>query len=288
MPGEFYYGSYNTKYIAIGDDGHGLDTAGKRTPVFPNGTVIKENSFNHAVKIKFFSALKRCKIGAYDVSPERSDTSLYYRTLRANNIIKKNSDLKRVVFISFHYNAYDGKWDTNKGGLSVYHYPGAVAGGNKLAKHVHKYLKQGTKQLDRGILTANFHVLRETRMAAILTENGFMDVRYEAALMLNENFQKEVAEETCKGVCSYFGVKYINPSTHTKGLYKVQVGVFKEKSNAEKLIKKMKKDNFYCFLTKVGSLYKVQAGAFREKSNANKLVDQLKKYEYDSFITFVK
>ena len=33
--------------IAI-DAGHGMDTAGKRTPAFEDGTIMKENEFNEA------------------------------------------------------------------------------------------------------------------------------------------------------------------------------------------------------------------------------------------------
>ena len=34
--------------IAI-DDGHGMETAGKRTPPFPDGSVMRENEYNAAV-----------------------------------------------------------------------------------------------------------------------------------------------------------------------------------------------------------------------------------------------
>lgn len=40
---------------------------------------------------------------------------------------------------------------------------------------LHKYVKQGTSQRDRGLKAANFHVLRESKMVATLGEYGFMD-----------------------------------------------------------------------------------------------------------------
>jgi hypothetical protein len=46
-------------------------------------------------------------------------------------------------------------------------------------------------------------------MVAILSENGFMDNKREAMLMLDAAFQKEVAVEHAKGICDYFGVKYV-------------------------------------------------------------------------------
>lgn len=37
-----------SKIIAL-DDGHGMETSGKRTPVLPDGSVMLENEFNGAV-----------------------------------------------------------------------------------------------------------------------------------------------------------------------------------------------------------------------------------------------
>ena len=40
---------------------------------------------------------------------------------------------------------------------------------------------------DRGKKTANFHVLRETAMPALLTENGFVDNTNDAEKVLNSH-----------------------------------------------------------------------------------------------------
>lgn len=58
---------------------------------------------------------------------------------------------------------------------------------------------EGTVQNFRGVKEENFHVLRETNMIAILTENGFMDNKREALLMIDRAFQMEVAVEHAKG-----------------------------------------------------------------------------------------
>jgi hypothetical protein len=79
----------------------------------------------------------------------------------------------------------------------------------KLATVVIAELKQGTKQISRGIVEQNLHVTRETVMPAILTESGFMDNATEANLMLNKDFQNEVAMEHAKGICKYMGIPYV-------------------------------------------------------------------------------
>lgn len=199
------------KYLIALDDGHGMTTAGKRTPSIPElgGRVIHENEFNREVVKYLDIELKRCGFNTLLVAPTDADTSLSARTNLANS---KNAD----AYISIHYNAFDGKFDDyDPEGLSVHIYPKSVEG-RKLAECVLKYLKEGTSQKNRGIKENNFHVLRETKMVAILSENGFMDNKREALLMLNVDFQKEVAKEHAKGICDYFGVKYVEEPAENK------------------------------------------------------------------------
>ncbi len=56
---------------------------------------------------------------------------------------------------------------------------------------------------------------------------------------------KTIGEAICKGVCNYFGVTYKSDSATLSGtLYRVQVGAFKEKSNAESCLQKAKNAGF--------------------------------------------
>ncbi len=274
-----------SKLIAL-DDGHGMQTAGKRTPPIPElgGRVIHENEFNREVVKYLDIELKRCGFKTLLVAPTDADTPLSTRTNLANS---KNAD----AYISIHYNAFDGKFDAyDPEGLSVHIYPGSKEG-RKLAECVIKYLKQGTPQKNRGIVENNFHVLRETKMPAILSENGFMDNKREALLMVNVDFQKEVAREHAQGICEYFGVKYVpektEPSKPSTGvLYRVQTGAFKNKANADKLLGDVKSEGFdtYMVQSKDG-LYKVQVGAYSVKSNADAMAKKLKAKGFNVYIT---
>lgn len=269
------------KYLVALDDGHGMETAGKRTPPIPelDGRVIRENEFNKAVKHFLADELKRCGFEVLFVAPGDKDVPLATRTNLANS---KNAD----IYVSIHYNAFDGKFDDyDPEGLSVHIYPGSKEG-RKLAECIIKYLKNGTPQRNRGIVENNFHVLRETKMPAILSENGFMDNKREALLMINVDFQKEVAKEHAQGICEYFGVKYIpedNPEVDV--FYRVQVGAFKYKKNADALAKMLTKDKFDTYIIKADGYYKVQTGAFRQKKNATSLADKLRKLGHSTYIT---
>lgn len=200
--------------ILIGvSHGHEIWTPGKRTPAIVElgGRVIHENEFNKATAYKFMADIARMGFKTIDVSSTDNDT-LQDRVTRANNA-------GCAIFIAFHYNASDGAFDeenpeNDPSGLSIFHYPGSK-NGLKLATCIHKYLVQGTVQKDRGVKAENFYVLHYTDMPAVLSENGFMDNKAEALLMLDGTFQQEVATEHAKGVCDYFNVKYIEPTTDT-------------------------------------------------------------------------
>lgn len=82
------------------DDGHGMNTPGKRTPPIPKlgGRVIQENEFNREV-VRFLDVeLERCGFQTLLVAPGDEDVALSIRTNRAN---AANADL----YISVHYNA---------------------------------------------------------------------------------------------------------------------------------------------------------------------------------------
>ena len=189
-----------SKLIAI-CDGHGAETPGKRTPFFP-GTkqFMHENMFNEAVTGYLKTNLERCKFRTLMVAPTDADTPLKTRVDMAN---KAKADL----YISVHANALNGIWGPQEG-LSVYHYPGSVKS-KAAALIIHRFLAKGTKQKDRGILTANFYVLRETDMPSVLVECAFMDNLKEAQLLLTDAFRQECADEICQGICEYFGVAYV-------------------------------------------------------------------------------
>lgn len=194
------------------DDGHGLDTPGKRTPVFPaghpyEGIQIKENQFNATVADKLKARAEAAGLRVIMTAPEVSDTALGLRVQRANeDMYAMGLDLEDCALVSIHYNAYDGRWDSTRGGLEVYHWPGSRLG-ESLARSVHDKLIQGTAQVDRGVKGGRFYVLRETAMPAILVECGFMDVRKEAERMLDPQFQDEVVGELLAGILDHFGIE---------------------------------------------------------------------------------
>jgi N-acetylmuramoyl-L-alanine amidase len=155
--------------------------------------------------------------------------------------------------VSIHFNAFKGEWGTH-GGVETHYYPTSEKG-KRLAQLVQAELAKATGRRDRGIWASDFYVLRKTKMPAILCECGFMDNLEEAKLMLDENYQRTVAEAIGRGICAYLGVKYVPKPEPKKEeaasgdkLYKVQVGAFKERKNAEALLEQLKKAGFPGFI----------------------------------------
>ncbi len=213
------------KYLIALDDGHGMSTAGKRTPplrsdlyidgklVRKKGEVIKENEFNRAVVAYLEKALKRCGFDVLLVAQTDADTSLATRVSRAN---AANAD----AYISKHYNALGSTWQSKAKGLVTIIHNSSQAKTKILAKNVHEELWKLHKdhnctnygvRTDTDISGFSLYVLRNTNMPAILTESGFMDSVVEYKDMLDPTFQKNDAEATCKGICKTFGVTYVKP-----------------------------------------------------------------------------
>ena len=230
-----------SKYLIAVDSGHGMETAGKRTPAIPEawfgkkkGDSIREKEFNKPASEYLIAALKRCGFDVINVSPGTADVALKDRYAAANKA-------KADAFVSKHYNAFNGKWGSQNGIetiISQY----ASSKTKKLAELVQEELTKTHKRTDRGVKTdiqqsgINIAVLRNTNMPAVLTESGFMDNLDEAKTMLDPKFQKADGEATCRGICSFFDITYIpeeGPVKASDTIYRVQVGAFRSRDNAE-------------------------------------------------------
>lgn len=66
---------------------------------------------------------------------------------------------------------------------------------------------------DRGIKKADFHVVRESSMPAMLSENGFIDTASDAAKMKDTNWIENVARGHVNGLARAFSLQKSNNST---------------------------------------------------------------------------
>ena len=189
--------------IAI-DAGHGMNTAGKRTP-----SGEREWSFNNKVAIAAIAKLnmyQNIQILRLDDATGKTDVPLKTRTDRAN---AWNAD----VLVSCHHNAYTGKWGSH-GGVETYTYPGASQNSRDVATLVHPLVVKAMVLRDRGKKTMNLHMLRESKMPAILVEGGFMDSTTDIIALRSDQKLKAQGEAIGQGLAAYFNLKLkVNGST---------------------------------------------------------------------------
>ena len=59
-------------------------------------------------------------------------------------------------------------------------------------------------------------------------------------------------------------------------LYRVQVGAYKNKANADAQLAHVKAAGFDTYMVQIGGLYKIQVGVYRKKANADNMMAKLK------------
>jgi N-acetylmuramoyl-L-alanine amidase len=220
------------------DAGHGYSTDGKRSP---DG--LREYEFNRAVANYARDLLQEYEnVTVYFAHSDKRDVPLQERTNKANH-------LKVDCYVSIHANAYGNTWN-DVGGIETYVHVSKPPEATKLAEKIQRILVISTGLRDRGVKTADFHVLRETKMTAVLVECGFMTNREEVKLLRSDTYRRTCAEAIVKGIADQYKLKkkFVQLPPITKGFYKVQVGAFKELKNAEKLAERLRKDGYDPFI----------------------------------------
>lgn len=164
------------------DAGHGPETPGKRSP---DGS-LREFQFNAAVAQLVKPLLIAKGIHVLFSHEMDKDVPLAERISLANR-------LQVDAFVSIHANAFGSEWNSANG-IETYVYPKASAASAALAHLLQPSLVLACNRKDRGVKTANFAVLRDTKMPAVLIECGFMTNREEANLLKQPTYQLQCAE----------------------------------------------------------------------------------------------
>jgi N-acetylmuramoyl-L-alanine amidase len=139
------------------------------------------------------------------------------------------------IAVSFHVNAGGGD------GFEVFHHSSSEKG-KKLANLCEKYAKtlnqnsRGSKVGDR------LYFVKYTEMPAVLVESFFIDNEKDKFIGDTLAEQSAFGVAYAKAILEYFGIAY--KKTPSSKLYRVQVGAYSDKSNAEVMREKLKKAGF--------------------------------------------
>ena len=124
-------------------------------------------------------------------------------------------------YLSVHINSGGGT------GFESYVYPNVGALTRSYQKAIHEEVVKQIDYRDRGQKQANFHVLRESNMPALLTENGFIDNVTDANKLKDPAYINRIARGHVNGLVKAFGLKQKaapQPAPQTGDIYIVQPG----------------------------------------------------------------
>jgi N-acetylmuramoyl-L-alanine amidase len=216
------------------DAGHG----GKDAGASANNLYEKDITLKLALKIaKLLNEYENTEI----LLTRQDDTFI-----KLNDRAKFANDNKADFFYSIHVNAATniaarGYEDYIHTSLSN------ESGTAKLRDIIHEEIKNYVGRYnvpDRGKKKADFMVLRLTKMPAVLTENLFLTNGEDVKLLKDDTFLNGLAESHVKGIAKAFGLQKKRPTR----LYKVQVGAFIDRKNAERLVDELKSKGYNAFI----------------------------------------
>lgn len=161
--------------------------------------------------------LERAGLDVVVIRPSDTFVSLDDRPAKA---AKAKADL----YVSLHFNAFDGPGSGDVAGVETYcltpagasstndagNHGGAWHPGNRfdrdnvlLAHHVHRAIIGGTDLNDRGVRRARFKELTLLQMPGILVEGGYMTHPQDAASIYSPSGRAALARAIADGVLSY-------------------------------------------------------------------------------------
>ena len=192
-----------SKYVWIFDNGHGgiidgvYQTAGKRSPIWEDGTQLFEGEFNRSIVRRLLDLCEQAGIECVNLVDSDLDVSLSDRTTKANEIYR-NTD-KPCIYVSIHANGFT---EESANGWGVYTSYGETKSDeiatilfNKAeAEFPNRRMRTDTYSDGDVDKEANFWVLAKTAMPAILSENFFMTNEEECKLLMSEDGRDRIAK----------------------------------------------------------------------------------------------
>ena len=172
------------------DNGHGENTAGKRSPRWADGSQLFEWAYTREIAERVETELKKHGVDVERIVPEKTDISINERCRRANQIAARVGK-QNCLLVSIHNNAsQNGK----ARGWEVHTYLGS----SKSDEYATVFWNTAQELLPVGAnkmradwsdgdpdWDSNFGILRGTTCWALLTENLFMDNEEDCRFLLS-------------------------------------------------------------------------------------------------------
>ena len=201
------------------DNGHGLNTPGKRSP---DGQFL-ETIYNREIAKRIVAELQNKGYDAELLVPEEEDIPLKERVRRVNAACSASSSCPaqtghpNVILISIHVNAAgNGTQWMNATGWSCYTSKGQTQS-DKLAECLYqaaiknfpgKRIRTDYSDNDSD-WEENFYLLRKTLCVAVLSENFFMDSHSDLEYLQSRVGKQAIVDTHVEGI-----IDYLSSSAH--------------------------------------------------------------------------
>lgn len=189
------------------DNGHGSNTAGKRSP----DGLFREYAYTREIAAEVTYQLRRKGYDAELLVPELYDVALIERVHRVNVKCQSNG-ASNVLLVSIHCNAAgNGKEWKSARGWEAWTSPGQTEG-DKLAECLYESALEsfaagtpirsdwGDGDFDK---ENHFTILSKTLCPAVLTENFFQDNKEDVEFMQSESGKKAIVKCHVNGIINY-------------------------------------------------------------------------------------
>jgi N-acetylmuramoyl-L-alanine amidase len=165
-------------------------------------------------------------------------------TMTINQVVADSNAKHPDAHFALHSNALNSL----ARGAEIFHFSTSTKG-KALAQAVYNEIAPLTPTTDRGLkVNDSLAEMHSIVAPSALLEVGFHDNYADAGWIMEH--KQEIAVAIAKGICKYFGITYKAPGTPapTVTLYKVQVGAYSVKANAEDLVNRLKADGYDAFI----------------------------------------
>lgn len=234
--------------LAALDAGHGLKTAGKRTP---DG--IHEWEIVDKIRDCTVADLKDYNIDF--LYPDKNEGKVD-ESLTSRRAMYLNADAD--VMVSYHANAHTGRWG-KANGVEVWVDRNCTAADMELAKLIYNNLVKYTGLKGRGIKVENWAVINQNKVPAVLVEFGFMDNKKDKAFITSEKGQQLCGKAVSDALIEFLDLK--KKTTAKKPAAKPAAdGSFKVKFKEEMNVRKGAGTDKKKVLNKAGKVVKCLEG----------------------------
>ena len=190
--------------VILIDNGHGIDTLGKRSP---DGR-LREYKYAREIAAEVVKRLKTMDYNAQQLVTEENDISLSVRCKRVNDICK-HFGASKVLVVSIHCNAAgaDGKWHDARGWQACVSL-NASAKSKQLASYLFdaaqaQGLKMRSPKPGQKWWAQNLAICRDTNCPAVLTENLFQDNKEDVDFLLSDKGREAIINLHVNGIINY-------------------------------------------------------------------------------------